>query len=675
MEGATPVHRFPTPFSARPLGSRRSRRTVAVLTSLALAAGLAGFTGANAATTIPSPTNESGANGSVVRGDVATVNVDPGGVNYFRSSGSGTFSALGSPGLCWGTGSPSSEVKVTGPDNVVVLQKTSPVKNLANQIVSPQPASPSGTQHRGGAWSAEVQLSVPGVYRVDTTLNNRVKTGVFGGCGVGTGNGTSVGASPVFEPPTFFEYRPWQQKFTDLLGTGKVQLNTVPKEFQFEVSGASAPSPIIDGAQAMRLYSLPNGAAFSLDIPNPGACGSDPLSCLPETALSCNPAQGCVPRLVTINYQGAADKLTGLFDLETKAFAAVATTGGHTRVLVSGGTQVDKFLHDLLGQVTDAAGQLGIDLPALLDTDVDLNVQQPDGTTKVIRVNLLKGLEMFSVANGPATGLGIAAPITLGAGVITHFSTWTGSPDPDYTDSNGLPHSSFGYDVTEASALPAVPSLPSLASLLVPPGKIQHIRSRIPKGAGTHSVVLGADTHADPATGLPVHLPLISTPGTTTDDGIDFVGRATVVQFDICVDLFGTLVCGGGGLVLGTGVATFGTNPLPINFGSIPLIWGDELGLGSLMAPVDGLVSDLTESVLTNPAVTDLLGQVTALLPSLPGLPTTPGGGTPGGIPGLPGLPGLGGLPSGGLLGLPLGNLPLNSLLGNLPLANLLQIF
>ena len=231
----------------------------------------------------------------------------------------------------------------------------------------------------------------------------------------------------------------------------------------------------------------------------------------------------------------------------------------------------------------------------------------------------------------------------------------------------------------------------------MPAGKLKHISGKIPANSGGHIVAVGVDTDYDAASGLPLHLPLASTPGLVPDSGIDFVGSATVLlNAELCVPGLG---CFGGAGMLGTGVATFGKNPLPVNLGSLPFVWGDELGLGAAMAPVDGLVSDLTESVLTNPAVTDLLGQVTGLLPGLPvpGLPGgTPGGGTPGG--GLPGLPGglpvgnlpignlpignlpIGNLPISGLLGLPLGNLPLNglplnSLLGNLPLASLLQIF
>jgi len=240
----------------------------------------------------------------------------------------------------------------------------------------------------------------------------------------------------------------------------------------------------------------------------------------------------------------------------------------------------------------------------------------------------------------------LLAPLSVGAGVITHIGQWLTTPapiNPALHDDAG-DHSGFGYTVTEASILPAIPSLPAPLNVLVPPGKIKHIIGKIPANSGGHLVAIGVDTDPDATTGLPIHLPLVSTPALVPDSGIDFVGTATVLlNAELCVPGFG---CFGGAAMLGTGVATFGTSPLPVNFGSIPLLWGDELGLGTAVAPLDTVLADLTTSVLTNPAVTDALGQLTPLLGGLP-VPGLPAGGTPGG-------------------GLPLGSLPLTSLLGSL---------
>lgn len=695
--------------------SARARRGVAILTTLALAAGLAGLSQANATTSIVPLPAESGANGPIVRNDSINLNVDTGGRLYTRTSSSGNFALQSSPFIyalagCLGDNtaaggrnqSPRSQLTVTGPGTTgTVLAKTSPAKNVAlngaETVITPPPA-PGNNTWLGGPWSTSLSLSgkPAGVYTVTTTITNKLKTG-FGACTTGT---PGLAATPGTPANTFtagdrteswtFEYRPWQEKFSDLLGTGTIQMNVTPEEFQFDVSSGS--SPIITGAaaeSAVKLYSVPTGFEFELSLPNPGACGRDPLSCLPDTAVNCDPALGCTPRLATINFNDGANKLVGLFDFDTKAFAAVATAGGRTRVLFSGGTQVDGLLHDLLDQLNATAAQLGIDLPALLGTTVDLNLQRPDGSTDVIRISLLRALEIFNVPNGPATGVGVFAPITLGAGVILHTGAWTAAPDPAYTAPDGTQHSGYHYTVTEASALPALPSLPAPLNILVPPGKIKHVNAKLPAGGGTHSVLIGADTEFDPATGLPVHLPLLSTPAAVADNGIDFVGAATVVTVpDTCVLGF----CFGGGLTLGTGVATFGTSPLPVNLGSLPLLWGDQLGLATVMASVDELVAQVSTTVLTNPAVTDLLA-------SLPlgdllggGVPGLPGGGTPGGglpVPGglpLPGgglpLPGAGlplpggGLPlpggglPGGLPGLPGGELPL---LGGLPLGDLLS--
>ena len=468
--------RFTKPFATRALGSRRSRRTVAVLTTLALAAGLAGAS----ATTTVQPTGETNADGiTIVRNDSIGLNVTGG--QIFTRIGSGSYSAANNiltaaASGCFGDNpagtnrSPRSRVVVTGPDGVV-LDRTSPARNFGSATpLAPQPAAPSNTTYLGagpapGTWPATVSLAgkPAGIYTVATTVTNTVKTLALGtpACAPGTPNGpTTFTPGPLTEAPTSFEYRPWQQKFSDLLGTGVVQMNTEPKEFQFDVSGLS--SPIIPAANSMKLYSLPNGASFSLDVPNPGGCGTDPLGCLPTSAVNCDPATGCVPRLVTINHQGQADKLTGLFDIETKAFAAVATTHGHTRVLLSGGTALDASLHGLLDQLNEMAAGLGIDLPALLGTSVDLNVQRPDGSTDVIRISVLRMIEIFNVPNGPATGVNLLAPLSVGAGVITHFGQWLATPapiDPALHDALG-DHSGYGYTVTEATALPALPSLP-----------------------------------------------------------------------------------------------------------------------------------------------------------------------------------------------------------------------
>ena len=311
---------------------------------------------------------------------------------------------------------------------------------------------------------------------------------------------------------------------------------------------------------------------------------------------------------------------------------------------------MDAFLRSVQDQLNQASAQLGIDLPALLGTTVDLNLQRQDGSTDVIRISLLRAIEMFNVANGPATGVSLLAPLSVGAGVILHTAAWSGLPaDPAYSDSTGGLHSGFGYTVTEATALPAIPSLGPL-SAVVPPGKLKHVVGRIPAGSGRHTVLIGADTDNDVAHGLPLHLPPLSSGGAVPDSGVDFVGAATVVSLDFC--LLPTY-CLGGGLLLGTGVATFGRSPLPVDFASLPLVWGDELGLGAVMAPIDGLVSQISASLLGNPAVADLLG----------GLPIGDvlGGGLPGGD-----------LPVGDL---PIGNLPIGNLLGGLPLGNLPLFF
>lgn len=664
------MHPFTVAFSAR--ACRRARRkTVAALTALALAAGLTGISGALATTSLEPVPTETNADGlPVVRNDSITLTVDKGAHMYGRLFSTSNFSLVTSSLLvsCKGNNtaaggrsdSPRSEIVVRGPGGALPTL-TSPARALNllggdGAVLDPQPPPGNDVYLGGGPWSATQSLAgrPAGIYTVTTTIIDKVRTG-SGPCISGTPVKTPSGAltntfttAPVAET-TMFEYRPWQHKFTDLLGTGTVRMNTTPEEFQFDVS--SQASPVVGGAagaEAMQLFSLPNRLSAHISF-NAGACGADPLSCLPDTAVSCDPAQGCRPRLVTIDYDDGTSHLTGLFDLETRAFAARATAGGHTRVLFSGGSDVDATIQGLLDRLNEMAGGLGLDLPALLATSVNLNVARPDGTTDVIQISFLRMIEIFNVPDGPATGLALTGPLSVGAGVITHFGEWIRTPapiNPALRDANG-DHSGYGYTVTEATALPTVPSLGAPLNVLVPPGKVKHVTGRIPTGSGGHVVAVGVDTDPDATTGLPFHLPLASAPGLVPDTGLDFVGTTVfVVSAEVCNPALGG--CLGGAAMLGTGVATFGTSPLPVNFGSLPLVWGDDLGLGNVVAPVDGTVADVTGSVLTTPAVTELL----AMVP----LADLIGGQVPGDLP--PGVPPPDGLPPGAL-----------------PLANLLSMF
>ena len=239
---------------------------------------------ANAATTIVPTPAETGIDGPVVRNDSIELKEDNGGRLFTRTSSSGNFTQQ-STGLayalsgCLGNttppapstnNSPRSRIVVNGPrvtspvgtTGPVVLSASSPAKSLAlfsnaESVITPPPA-PSRDAYLGGPWSTNLSLAgkPAGVYTVTTAITNMLKTGL-GACTPGT---PGLAATPGTPLNTFtagdrtvswtFEYRPWQQKFTDLLGTGTIQMNTLPEEFQFDVSSVS--SPIVAAPPARR---------------------------------------------------------------------------------------------------------------------------------------------------------------------------------------------------------------------------------------------------------------------------------------------------------------------------------------------------------------------------------------------------------------------------------------
>ena len=166
------MHRARAPFSTR------ARRRVAILTTLALAAGLAGFSQANAATTIVPTPAETGIDGPVVRNDSIELKEDNGGRLFTRTSSSGNFTQQ-STGLAYGlsgclgnitppapsarNNSPRSRIVVNGPrvtgpvgtTGPVVLSASSPAKSLAlfssaESVITPPPAAAAVTPTSAG---------------------------------------------------------------------------------------------------------------------------------------------------------------------------------------------------------------------------------------------------------------------------------------------------------------------------------------------------------------------------------------------------------------------------------------------------------------------------------------------------------------------------------------------
>ena len=154
-------------------------------------------------------------------------------------------------------------------------------------------------------------------------------------------------------------------------------MNTLPEEFQFDVSSAS--SPIVGGAAgaaAMKLYSVPNNFEFQLSMPNPGACGQDPLACLPTAATECNPATGVH---APARHRQARRRRRQQAQRPVRPRDQGVRGPGHNRRAHQGallrrhpGRRSSSTASS--ASSNEAARQLGIDLPALLGTNLDLNL-------------------------------------------------------------------------------------------------------------------------------------------------------------------------------------------------------------------------------------------------------------------------------------------------------------
>ena len=147
-------------------------------------------------------------------------------------------------------------------------------------------------------------------------------------------------------------------------------------------------APVFQGTpQSQTFFSF--GGAFLLPS-DPEAC-ADYHNCLPSGAVECDPAAGCMPRLMVINQrlQGTPNGMIGFFDLETKAFIAAAEVDGTSRVLFSLGTTNDALYHSLLENLATKLGAQGIDLMAILGTEVSVA-----NANDHLSLSLLNGLQI-----------------------------------------------------------------------------------------------------------------------------------------------------------------------------------------------------------------------------------------------------------------------------------------
>lgn len=633
---------------------RRSTLPGVVVTALAAASlSVVMATSANAATTVsPSQAGDP----PVVRDTTVTVSVDRTAMTYYRGSSTAAFAPQGGLAVAAGltvcrgdnpagtNNSPRTTVVVTAPDGSVVSSATSPARDMGAAGFLTQPShqpllapAPSNTGYRGdlpeaGAFhglTSTIDLAgkPAGTYTVTTTHTNKVKTGLLGGCTTGTpvsngsGGFTSAGPAPGDQVETqTFEYRPWQANFVDVLGAGKVSTNLTPAEFTFSI-GQKRAAILAGGTEAhQRFYTFPS-STFALPS-DPVACAEDPAGCLPATAAPCYPETGCTPRLMIVNKPSNAaanDALQGVFDLESKAFIALAKVGGTTRLLMSVGTANDAIYDDVLQNLITSAEAGGIDLASILATEVSVGT----GKDKV-SLSLLNGLQL-DPSSSPG-GVQISTDASVQAGVILHLnSTLRLTGGACVANSGGSAQGTrqyahkepTGYNVVTSDLLPGVPAVGPLAPLTG--GPVWSITGKFSDDAllNTASAIIGADTAAGEPNGYPVWIqPFVSGIHTAKPKTMDFVGTGTWSASETPLGA-GCLTVN---LLVGTGVAVY-NNPLPVGLRSVlgPLSVPNE-DFRPLTTAVTEAVEQVTNTVTADPTVAALLDQLVGALP-LTGLP------------------------------------------------------
>ena len=592
----------------------------------------------------PDPSDTSG----VVRDALLSVELDAAsmGLGYNRSKTSTTSTANFSPLVpylaslvpCRGDDplglrdlSPRATVSVSGPNGTVGSVGT-PARAYGllapSTVADPQPSAPGNDVYRGGdsrgsSFNATFNLEgqPAGTYTITTTTYNRVRETsgftVATNCVVGTPTGPQTfELGPVVETKTF-EYRPWQYIFTDVFGGGRISLNTVPAETQQRVGNQLG--RIHNGNQTA--FALPSDGTFMLP-PDPSACAANPSSCLPAGAVLCDPAAGCDPRVLIVNFNDGTQMLHGVFDLKTRAYIARTAVGKTVRVQASLGTENDVMYKDLLSQLGTAAAEQGLDLASLLATRV-----QVSNGTQAVGLSVLNGLQVDPTTT-PA-GIQIFSNTTVSAGLILNVYAALGgtceatagdsdpnTPAPDrYTNTAG-----WGYTVQKSDLVPDVPRVSPADSLGIG-GPIYHIRGDFsgPTLLAMNNTLAGVNTLSGEPNGYPVWIEALGLAGSpllgdnTPAKTMDFLGTALWSASETPTVIGCTTV----DFMLGTGVAVYNA-PADV-FTALPL-WTPNPGAEAVKTAIDSAVADVVAQVTTNPVVAGLLEQVVGAVP-LPDLP------------------------------------------------------
>lgn len=456
-------------------------------------------------------------------------------------------------------------------DNQVVFTQN----HLSNQNTplipsASDPPLPDKPQPYGGTWTtagAPAGFYTARSYKRDITRGNPAiavlptdssatrlsKRNPVATCGINGPGGTAPTNVQVSEVK--FEYRPWEQRFKDTLQTaGGVDFNlNSSREFQISLRG-NRQSAIKNAPQAFTVVKLPTNADVVLPS-DPTVCLPDPEACLPPTPTECQAASACKDRLVMIDYRadGAKDSLLGIFDLQSRAFVAVATVGDNFSVLKSAGS-LDPQIQALKGQLATQAAKLGIGFSQLSA----MKVSSVSGG-KETKLSLDEGLEQL-VSTGMINGTTVQGGPAVNAGVVVHLIGGGYKRAPGTAGTDPGPYKVYGSAMT-APAVPTatVPALPAPVTEYGPlvQGLIQTgglgLRQVQAKGytGGQHIYALAAGI--EPSVAKLLYIP--GDVASFTDKSVDFVGVPLVITQGGLCNAAGD--CVGIGFLTGAGAALY----------------------------------------------------------------------------------------------------------------------
>jgi hypothetical protein len=622
----------------------RARRGIGLWVVASLVASMAVVTAVAPATSSAQISQPS--NGLVIRdGGPFTIREDRGGqyVGEGTSAASKADAAARTTGCNGSSASKpqaTSTITVTKADTDAVVHSASHTTANKDHVVLIVTLGDAVGANAAAPWTTswDTTNAEPGFYNI-TSTNTDVKGLTFtNSLGVPV-VATTCATNPPVSSTVQVEYRPWQvQKFNDFFGGGKVRFNTNPSEFQYTVSGQS--SAVTDGSTSMTYYSAPQGL-LTLGG-DPSSCTTDPVGCLPPHAVKCVPANGCTPQLVVINHQAPGEKLLGIFELSTGAFAAQATVGGKTRVLSSAGTDVDGLLHQTLDQTFAAFAGQGIDLVSVLGQDAQIYL---GGQTYEITV--LQGIQILDALPDGIAGNGLrlindrgtlldfskanGGSLSLGAGFVDHTAAYgtadilacaLGTKPHPVTSirtetTNLLPEVPASATVVSALAVPLVNTLPVPPevkailgdSVIIAPGPLTSIHLEYVDGTGSHTAGHGS-LLGTLSTGpnVDVHQGGITVPGLNADATIPDQGPMDFLGYPLLVLDLGCL----GHTLVGDGLAVYGG--LPVDIGALPLLWDtDNPAIADLNAQIGSLGADAL-SLLGDPQVSSVVAAALSLI-------------------------------------------------------------